>query len=343
MRNASVSSRADLVRERQKQQVETKLKRTTKAVAQPVPKASSPMVSRRGAYAMAMPAIPKQTTRRQYNYAVGTTGAEIRLPAISSINIGWRFLSFFLGIFCLVGIYLFFNSAQFQVNQIQTSGLSRLTVNDLDAVLKITGESIIWVDANQVKQDLSIAFPELKDVEVSVEFPNNVQISAFERQPVLVWQTDKQIYWMDQDGVLIPPRGEAGELLTIMASGTPPLVVSEQVQVSLTNDQIEAKSQPSELSVAELQGWGETVDPVLVEAAYQLLAFLPPSTQILYNQTHGLGWKAEQGWDVFVGLTLNDINYKLNAYQAIVEKLSREGKNPSMVSIEFATRPYYRE
>ncbi len=343
MRNATSIPRATLVRERQKQQTEEKIKRTTRAVQQPVQKVTTPMVSRRGVYAAAYPATPKQTKSRQYNYAIGATGAEVRLPAISSINIGWRFLSFFLGIFCLAGIYLLFNAAEFRVNQIQTSGLLRLTAADLDAVMKIQDESIIWMDANQAKQDLTIAFPELKDVQISVEFPNLVKISAFERQPVLLWQTEKQAYWMDQEGVLIPPRGDAGDLLTIQASSPPPLVASPQDMSQSTLDQTPEASKTAQLSAAQLQGWGETVNPVMIDAAYQLMAFLPPNSQILYNQTHGLGWKAEQGWDVYVGLTLNDINYKLNAYQALVEKFSREGTNPSMVSIEFATRPYYRE
>ena len=343
MRNATDTSRATMVRERQKQQSEEKIKRTTRVSQPPNQKITAPMVSRRGAYAVAYPSMPKQTTRRQFNYAVGATGAEIRLPAISSINIGWRFLSFFLGIFCLVGIYLLFNSAEFQVNQIQTSGLSRLTVADLDAVMKINGESIIWMDAKQVQQDLMIAFPELKDIAITVEFPDQVKISAFERQPVLVWQTEKQAYWMDQEGVLIPPRGEVADLLTIYASAAPPLVVAPQEQELIVSTPAQGDTPITQLSIAQLQGWGETVDPVMIDAAYQLLAFLPPNSQILYNQTHGLGWKAEQGWDVYVGLTLSDIHYKLNAYQALIEKFSKEGKNPSMVSIEFATRPYYRE
>ena len=343
MKNAAGISRASMVRERQKQQSEEKIKRTTRVSQPPNQKITAPMVSRSSAFAMAYPVSPKQTTHRQYNYAVGATGAEIRLPAISSINIGWRFLSFFMGIFCLVGIYLLFNSAEFQVQQIQTSGLSRLSAADLDAVLKINGESIIWIDVNQAQQDLMIAFPELKDISITLEYPNQISISAFERQPVLLWQTDKQAYWLDQEGVMIPPRGEAPDLLTIYASSPPPLVVVPLDQVELTTQPVQEDIAKTQLSVAQLQGWGETVDPVMIDAAYQLLAFLPPNSQILYNQTHGLGWKAEQGWDVYVGLTLSDINYKLNAYQAMIEKFSREGRNPSMVSIEFATRPYYRE
>jgi hypothetical protein len=337
MRNANTVSRADLVRERQKQTSDGKIKRTAQGIQQPTKKPSMPIVSRNAAFAVAYPSYPKQTSRRQYNYAIGATGAEIRLPLISSIHIGWRFLSLFLGIFCLVGIYLLFNSTEFQVQQIHTTGLQRLTTNDLNAVINISGESLIWFDPYQAKQDLLLAYPELKELEISVSFPNRIQVQAVERQPVLLWQTEKQAYWLDQEGVLIPPRGEVGELLTIHASTTPPMVRM------LTDLDLKTEEITSQITAAQLQGWGETVDPILIEAANQLIAFIPTNSKILYNHTHGLGWKAEQGWDVYVGLTLNDIHYKLNAYQVLLEKLKTEGINPSMVSLEYTQRPYYRE
>lgn len=336
-------SRADLVRQRQKEALQGKIKQTKNAVQQPIKNPSVPMMSRKEAFAVSYPAYPKKTARRQYNYSIGATGAAVRLPAISSINIGWRFLSFFLGIFCLVGIFLLFNSSEFRVQQIQTSGLSRLTANDLNAVLNISGESLVWFDAQQAKNDLMIAFPELKEIKISVAFPNQIQIKAVERQPVLSWQTEKQLYWLDAEGVLIPPRGEAGNLLTINASTPPPIILSTE-NVNLLEAEIETiEKTTSSLSAAQLLGWGEKVDVSLIDAANQLATFIPPGSEILYNKSHGMGWKAEQGWDVYVGLTLNDIHYKLNAYQALLEKFNSEGIYPSMVSIEFAQRPYYRE
>lgn len=342
MRTVNSMSRADLVRERQKQTLQEKTKRTTQTLQQPIKNTSIPITKRKEAYAVSYPAYPKQTNRRQYNYSLGATGAEIRLPAISSINIGWRFLSFFLGIFCLVGIFLLFTSSEFEVHQIQTIGFQRLTANDLNAVIDTTGESLIWFDVNQAKQDLLLAFPEIKQLEISIAFPNEVRIEAIERQPVLLWQTEKQAYWLDNEGVLIPPRGEVGELLTIHASAAPPIIHTTSQNLSDLGTK-NAQESLTQLSAAQLMGWGEMVDPILIDAANQLRNFIPPDANILYNHTHGLGWKAEQGWDVYVGLTLNDINYKLNAYQALIDKFSKEGKNPSMVSLEFAQRPYYRE
>jgi hypothetical protein len=106
---------------------------------------------------------------------------------------------------------------------------------------------------------------------------------------------------------------------------------------------VSAEEGISSTSVVPLASWGEKVDPTLIDAANQLAAFIPPGSEILYNNIHGMGWKAEQGWDVYVGLTLNDIHYKLNAYQALLEKFNTEGIYPSMVSLEFTQRPYYRE
>lgn len=343
MSTANGLTKADLVRQRQKQALQSKVKQTTKAVQQPVKSSSIPVMTRKEAFAVSYPAFPKQTNRRQYNYSIGATGAAVRLPAISSINIGWRFLSFFLGIFCLVGIFLLFNSSEFRVQQIQTSGLTRLTGNDLNAVLNISGESLVWFDAQQAKNDLLIAFPEMKDIQISLAFPNQIRIAAVERQPVLSWQTEKQVYWLDAEGVLIPPRGEVGDLLKINASSPPPIMLSTE-NVNVLRTDLEANEQiASSLTTGQLLGWGEKVDATLIDAANQLATFIPPGSEILYNKTHGMGWKAEQGWDVYVGLTLNDIHYKLNAYEALLEKFSTEGIYPSMVSIEFAQRPYYRE
>ena len=89
--------------------------------------------------------------------------------------------------------------------------------------------------------------------------------------------------------------------------------------------------------------WGNQIDPVTIRAAYQLQSKIPAGTPIIFDRQHGMGWRAQQGWDVFIGLTLNDIEYKLKAYEVLINKLNNEGVTPSMISIEYAQAPYYRE
>ena len=342
MRAANTLSKADLVRQRQQQALQGKINQTKKAVEPPLRQPVVPIVTRKQAYASSYPAIPKQASRRQYNYSIGATGAAVRLPAISTINIGWRFLSLFLGIFCMVGIFLLLNSNEFKVQQIQTAGLVRLSANDLNAVLNTSEKPLVFFDANQAIKDISIAFPELTNIQISMSFPNDIKVSALERQPVLNWQTEKQAYWIDPEGVIIPPRGQVDNILLITASAPPPVTLStEDIELLKSTSMNEAES--TNITSSQVSNWGKKIDPVIIDAANQLASFIPPGSRILYNNTHGMGWKAEQGWDVYVGLTLNDINYKLNAYQALVQKFSSEGIYPSMVSVEFAQRPYYRE
>ena len=62
----------------------------------------------------------------------------------------------------------------------------------------------------------------------------------------------------------------------------------------------------------------------------------------MYTENRGLGWQDPQGWDVFFGADLNDIEMKLLVYDAIVAYVLREGIQPELISVEFVHAPYYR-
>lgn len=344
MSNARVvPNRAAQVRERQIQRTQSRVEQTVKNI-NPNPKRPSPTIHTRGQISgMVYPTLPVKKTRRQFYYTLGQTGSEIRFPAVPQVQIGWRFLSFILFSICFLGIYFLFSAPLFQVQQIETEGLIRLTAADLNSVLDISGRSIAWIDASVAQTELAAAFPELKDLQITVSLPNSLIISVHERQPVIAWSMDDHTYWIDNEGILIPPRGEATDLLTINASVMPPLVkANDNSQRTEKNIQSKAPSQAG-FSVAQIQGWGDQINTEIVDAAFRLSLEMPVGTIILYNQTHGLGWKSEGGWDVYVGLTLSDIEYKLIAYNSLINKLDEEGITPSMVSIEHLHAPYYRE
>lgn len=344
MSNArATTNRAGLVRDRQQRRTQEKIIKSRQTATTTNDRSSTPIFTRGIVTGLTYPTIAPKKMRRQFNYTVGNTGAEIRIPSIPDIRIGWRFLSFILLIVCLAGLYFLFSSSLFQIGNIQLDGFQRLTVADINAVLEINGKSIVWLNPFTAKSEIEMAYPELKNVSISLQLPNKVTVSAIERQPVLAWKNDEQTYWIDAEGVLIPPRGEIGELLTIYSAGRPPLMASENVSSLEELDSVVKNSGTSGFSVSQIQGWGDQADPALVEAAFQLSMEIPPETKILYNESHGLGWKTEGGWDVFIGLTLNDITYKLKAYQALISKLGEEGITPSMVSIEHLHAPYYRE
>ena len=344
MNNArATTNRAGLVRERQQRRTQEKIIKNRQIATSSNARSSTPVFTRGIVSGLTYPAPAPKKIRRQFNYTVGNTGAEIRIPSIPDIQIGWRLLSFILLFACLAALYFLFSAPIFQVGNIQLDGFQRLTAADINAVLDINGKSIVWFNPSKAISAIEMAYPELKDVSISLMLPNSVSVTAIERQPVLAWKNDEQTFWLDAEGVLIPPRGEVGELLTIYAAGRPPLISTENISTITELNSMVTNSAASGFSVSQIQGWGDQADPKLVEAVFKLSMEIPPGTKILYNESHGLGWKTEGGWDVFIGLTLNDITYKLKAYQALISKLGEEGITPSMVSIEHLHAPYYRE
>ena len=337
------TNRAGLVRDRQQQRTQEKIIKSRQSATHVNTRNSAPVFTRGVVTGLNYPVTPPKKVRRQFNYTIGNTGTEIRIPSIPDIHIGWRLFSFILLFVCMTGLYFLFSAPIFQVQDLELNGFQRLTAADINTVLEINGKSIVWFNPAKAQTALETAYPELKNVAISVQLPNNILVSAEERQPVLAWKTDDQTYWLDSEGVLIPPRGEPGNLLVINSSVQPPLTINESTATYNELDMAVKNNAGKGFSVAQIQGWGEQVDPSLVEAAFQLSLQIPPETKILYNQSHGLGWKTAGGWDVFVGLTLNDITYKLKAYQALINKLGEEGITPSMVSIEHLHAPYYRE
>lgn len=344
MSNArAVTNRAAQVRERQTQRSQTRVAKTSVNAINDHKRVTAPISTRGLVNGLHYPLPAPKKTRRQFYYTLGQTGSEIRFPAVPQLQIGWRMLSFVLFCAAFLAIYFIFSAPMFQVQQIETEGLLRLTSADLNAVLDIQGRSVAWIDAINAQAELMAAYPELKDVSIKVNLPNQLKIIATERQPVLAWQMDDHTYWVDNEGVLIPPRGEAADLLTIHASAAPPLVKSLDIAEPVQETTVTTSESKTGFSVAQIEGWGDQIDPAIVDAAFRLSLEIPAGTNILYNKSHGLGWKSEGGWDVYVGLTLTNIEYKLNAYNMLIAKLGEEGITPSMVSIEYLHAPYYRE
>ncbi len=142
----------------------------------------------------------QQRARKQYYYTVGASGTEIRMPALPSIKLGWRLLSFLFLIAALAGIYFLMNAPFLQIEAITVNGIHRVTTADIENELELVGKSIVLANPNQAVEALTLAFPELYNIEFLVELPNQVTINAVERQPVMAWQTDQKTYWIDQEG-----------------------------------------------------------------------------------------------------------------------------------------------
>jgi len=249
--------------------------------------------------------------RRRVDVAV-PSGAEIRLPAMPSVHNKWRVLSGVITISLLLGLILFTQSGLFTVTNIEIQGLERFTEGEIAQAINITGSSIFFINPERVKRDLQITYPALSEIDVQVGWPANVSISLVERYPVLAWNWDGHVRWVDTNGVAFEPLDEGLDVIQVKSAMLPPTIKDR------------------------------FVDPRLVDSVAALAGYIPENVDLIYDADHGLGWKDARGWIVYFGFNDDDAEKKMNVYLSLVEYLEGKKITPGMINIEFIDSPYFR-
>jgi cell division protein FtsQ len=274
--------------------------------------------------------------KRRIDVPLNVPGAELRLPAIPFIHMGWRAVSLFMVLMMIGSLFLMWKAPVFQVRSVEAVGLKRLTVTDLNAVIGSFGKSVFSLDPRILDKNLHQAFPEFSKISVKVGLPASVKVVVTERIPVIAWTQNGVETWVDGEGISFPARGEpTNPLVRVEGYGTPPsepLPEQDETQFPI----------PGAAGVSAANTPVLKLSPELVASILALGAKVPPDTLLVYDSAHGLGWNDPQGWDVFFGPEDQDMEMKLAVYQTLVEKLQSEGIQPALISVEFVHAPYYR-
>jgi cell division protein FtsQ len=283
--------------------------------------------------------------RRRIDVPLNVTGAEMRLPSLPQVHIGWRVISFALVVVLFYMVYIGWNSQDFRIDVANITGLQNITSRDVNSVLGVTGKSIFTLDRLEMQNNLLESFSEFSSAAVELELPNNVNITVTERIPVLVWSHDSQSVLVDENGTGFPLRDDVfdqGSYPIVEAQEEPPQLISsdsnESKQASLEFDLTGLQFAESKLSDEEA---GRLLSPEMVAAVLLLDENTPDGATLSYDNTSGLSWKDRRGWDVYFG-DLNDIEMKLRVYEAIFQYLRAEDTKPAMISVEYVHAPYYR-
>jgi cell division septal protein FtsQ len=231
------------------------------------------------------------------------------MPAVSN---KWRLLSGVVSVSLLLGLILLTNNGLFQVHGIQVQGLERFTQGDISQAINITGSSIFFINPERIKKDLQLTYPGLSKVDVQVTWPSSVSISLEERNPVLAWNWDGHVRWVDENGVAFEPHDEGLDVAQVRSVILPPTV----------DDRF--------------------VDPRIVRTVAALDDYLPEQVEMIYTAEHGLGWQDARGWVVYFGFNDDNVEKKMNVYQSMVEYLEGKRITPSIINIEFLDSPYFR-
>lgn len=318
-------TRADQLREKREQRPRKSSSKSPRR-SQKVSKATLPPVLVRGGLAASVTQNrrKRKNTRRRYDIAINNQGAEMRLPSVPAIGIGWRLLSGLLVIVLGFIVYMLWYSPIFTVSTLDVAGLVRLTNEEINSVANVIGKSIILVSPSNLEQNLQAAFPELVNVSVDTQVPNKVAVNLVERQPVFTWHQDGQTFWVDADGVAYKPNGEGGPSITVQGSEllsiTPP-----------DSENIEEEIKPS-----------QTLPVELVNAILTVSQEAPENTPLVYDSRHGLGWQDPRGWQVFFGKGDDQIDMKLLVYYKTWKRLKKAGIRPALINVEHVHAPFYR-
>ena len=313
-------TRAEIARQRRAQRATNELEQTSKRALKPVMPITSRVVQ-----TSVSSAPPRMSggTRRRFNVALGLPEIHLHKPTLtmSRLHSEWRLASFFIAILLGTAIYLALTLPYFLIPNITLLGNNRLSREEIEAVLGVTGQSIFTVQPDVAETRLRMNYPELASMEVNAYLPNHVYVTVTERQPVILWQQGEGFTWIDPEGVAFRPHGEAAGLVPVIGLTVPPAGIVPA----------DAPLSPPPYMQKEL------VDAILVLAPH-----VPAGSTMVFDATDGLGWTDSRGWKAFFGTSAYDMPLKVRVYQSLVDSLVGRGKYPEFISVVYPDAPYYR-
>lgn len=310
-------TRAEAVRMRRQQQTQKRETKSYELATRPLP----PITAR----ANAAYVTPRRTanTRRRMQASLSMPGVHVQMPMITMprFEVGWRLLSFFIALGMAVVLYLAWTLPMFRVVSAQVQGNQRVSSDEINAVLNSAGQPIFTLKPADLETRLRLNYRELASAKVTLGLPNLVTVNVVERQPVILWQINNGITWIDDSGVAFRPRGSANHLISVVALGAP---------APGSTSQVDPLSPVPYISAG------------MVKAIKTLAPDVPAGSTLTFDPQYGLGWTDSRGWKVVFGNDPKDMSLKWQVYQSLVNTLLQKGITPAFISVQYVNAPYYR-
>jgi len=229
----------------------------------------------------------------------------VRLP----VRIGPRGFSLFLAIALVSLIAYLFISDTFYLYGAVVRGNSLTSTEEIYQHSEVRGYSIFFIEPQQVERAIR-SLPDIREANVRVGLPNQMIVEVRERQAEVIWETAQERYGVDEEGIILPLRGEE-----------PPVVIRD------------LDATPREL--------GEYVDLEIIQAAKRYNTLLPEIIEFDYSQERGLSLVDEHGWRIRLGSGEN-AEAKVVILKALVQRLASQGAIIEFIDLRFQENPYYR-
>ncbi len=215
-------------------------------------------------------------------------------------------------VLALVGwiFYLLFATPPFFVYGAEIKGNSAVSAREIYSVSGIDSQSVFWVNLAEV-EDRIATLPNIKSAEVSVALPAQIVIKVVERRPQLLWQVDETVWWVDQEGTIVPPKANIDGMLRI----------------------IDDDRQPMEA--------GFQIDLAIIKGAQALRILAPDVSVIRHTRAQGLIVATPEGWPVYLG-DGSEMRAKLIVLSTVLADLRENDVAPTYVDVRNPLRPVYR-
>ena len=314
--NAETLRRADQIRARRLQRREGRpiLARRPRSHIGVIPR----MVARNAQVERRMEIASAREARRQRYFKLADQGAELRLPALPSIHLGWRAISSLTVASCLLLLFSMYRSSIFTVGRAELRGAERLDANAVNGALQVAGSAIFSIQPDKLLAILQDQFPELETVSVHVGFPARVVMEVRERLPIIAWEQAGLTVWVDAAGVAFIPQEGGADLIKVSALAAPPILQSDAV------------------------AHHQLIRPEMAVAIQALSRIAPAGAPLIYDPRLGFGWDDPGGWQAFFGQDGKNMDQRLAVYLAVLNELSARRLTPTLISVAQLHAPYYR-
>jgi cell division protein FtsQ len=207
-------------------------------------------------------------------------------------------------------LYEVFTSTTFFVYGAETRGNVAVSIREIYLASEIDSQSIFWVNPAEVVKNIT-TLPNIKSASVSLSLPAQVVIEVTERRPELLWQTGDTLWWVDQEGTVVPPKANIDGMMRIIDDDQQPLEV------------------------------GYKIDPVIIKGAQTLRILVPDVSIVRYSRAQGLIVATMEGWPVYLG-DGSQMKAKLMVLSTILPDLRAEETPPLYIDLRNPLRPVYK-
>ncbi|MCB9102175.1 MAG: FtsQ-type POTRA domain-containing protein [Anaerolineales bacterium] len=263
----------------------------------------------------------KKRRRRRSEMRLGAQAIKYQTTAAKSALSMAPFVDFwqargvkFSGLLALGGliwvIYFLFTSSSFFVYGAEIRGNVAVSAREIYAASQIDSQSIFWISPAQVERSIE-ALPNIKSASVMVKLPAQVTIEVAERRPQLLWQSGDTVWWVDEEGTVVPPKAEMEDMLKIIDDDRQPLEVGYQI------------------------------DSSLIKGAQTLRILAPDVRVVRHARATGLMVATPEGWPVYLGDGV-DIKAKLMVLSALLPQLRENERPPAYIDLRDPLQPVYR-